>query len=685
MKAYLTGLRKPSSYIFVALLLGSYFIGQNIPPTWVISEIGRDIEFDKKGAFYNRENKQRVDRVKPARESTLTPQSIAQAIARAKAADKKAPDPGSFREFIYFEYVLREAKLSKSLRKSYSITETRLEVEEKLPKKKRKQKTKAQKIYRVRTITAKDGVLELGAPKTIDRIISESAAILTSTNLKKLNAAGKAPPIFKEYVKLEKKQYYERLGKRHWGFWSLLPALVAISLCWITKEPITALLGGVVSGGFIFGSLDILNEVLLPSLMTSNAAGILILYLWLLGALMGIWSVTGAARAFAEYITVQFVRGPKSAKLVAWCLGVLFFQGGTVSTVLVGTTVKPIADKENISHEELSFIVDSTASPIASLLAFNAWPGYVQAFMLVSGVAFLATEQARLTFFFASVPFSFYAIFAVFSTFLLSIEKLPYYGKKMKAAMERARNEGLLDRPGSEPLSAKELESTHVPEGYKPHMSDFLAPLILLIFIALFTFGIYGSPKVRWAFGAAVLLAAIMALLRGMTLHALIHGVGEGLKGIVLGSVVLLLAITIGSVSKETGGGTYLVELLGTQLPYWSLPVVLQLLTIIIAFSTGTSWGTYAVALPLAMPLAWAVAASQGLQNPEFFLMICFAAVLNGSVFGDQCSPISDTTILSSMCTGCDLMDHVKTQMPLAIIAAVLAGICWTGCVIFFA
>jgi len=170
-----------------------------------------------------------------------------------------------------------------------------------------------------------------------------------------------------------------------------------------------------------------------------------------------------------------------------------------------------------------------------------------------------------------------------------------------------------------------------------------------------------------------------------MSITDLVEGIGEGLKGVVLGSVILILAITIGSISKETGGGTYLVELLGTHIPYWILPGILLVMTIVISFSTGTSWGTYAVAFPLAMPLAWAVANVADLAHPQFYLMVCFATVLNGSVVGDQCSPISDTTILSSMVTGCDLMDHVKTQMVPAACAAGLAGICWTLSVLFFA
>ncbi|MYH33832.1 MAG: sodium:proton antiporter [Gammaproteobacteria bacterium] len=494
------------------------------------------------------------------------------------------------------------------------------------------------------------------------------------------------PPVREEYVSVVESDdgevrtvYYRLNAVFHFGWISLLPALVAVLLCWVTREPITALLGGVVSGALILGRYDLTGEVLIPSFATTNSASILVLYLWLLGGLMGVWSRTGAAQAFAEFVTARFVRGPRSAKLVAWLLGVVFFQGGTVSTVLVGTTVKPIADQERVSHEELAYIVDSTASPIASQLAFNAWPGYVQAFIFVSGVSFLATESDRIAFFFQSVPFCFYAIFAVLGTFLLSVEKPLFLGRQLKEAMVRSRETGALDAPDAAPLAAKELQGSNVPEGYKPHILEFFLPLGTLIALAVGTFIAFGSPNVHWAFGAALLLAAGMALAKGMSLKDLMTGFQDGIKGVLIGSVILLLAITIGGISRETGGGHFLVEQLGSAIPYFLLPVLLQLLTIVIAFSTGTSWGTYAVAFPLAMPLAWAVATGQGLAHPELFMTLCFAAVMDGSVYGDQCSPISDTTVLSSVCTGCDLMDHVKTQIPQASIAAGLAAICWTG------
>ena len=520
-----------------------------------------------------------------------------------------------------------------------------------------------------------------GKPTYFDAVPADRSSL----DPERVGQSGEAPPVREEFVATHEMRdgrmqdvYHHRIANAHWGFWSLLPPLVAVFLCWMTREPVSSLLGGIVSGALILSRYDLIGEVLIPSLATTKSAGLLVLYLWLLGGLMGVWSCTGAAQAFAEFITVRFVRGPRTAKLVAWFLGVIFFQGGTVSTVLVGTTVKPIADKEHISHEELAYIVDSTASPIASQIAFNAWPGYIQAFIFVGGVSFLATEADRIAFFFASVPFCFYAIFAVLGTFLLSIEKSPFLGKRLAAAMERSRSTGALDAEGAQPLSARELQASNVPEGYSPHVLEFFLPLITLIGIAVGTFVIYDSPNVQWAFGAALLLAAGMALAKGMSLNVLVSGMHEGLKGVVLGSVILLLAITIGGISKETGGGIFLVELLGQSIPYFLLPVLLQVLTMIIAFSTGTSWGTYAVAFPLAMPLAWAVATGQELAHPELFMTLCFAAVMDGSVYGDQCSPISDTTVLSSVCTGCDLMDHVKTQIPQASIAAGLAAICWT-------
>ncbi|WP_088329073.1 Na+/H+ antiporter NhaC family protein [Lacimicrobium sp. SS2-24] len=532
--------------------------------------------------------------------------------------------------------------------------------------------------YLYETFISADGKLKYrhqGEEILIDEVVDYAESPLRQAALDKLEGE---PELSRQWVKKADGEIVLLKTDYHYGAWSLLPAFITIALCLISREPIIALLGGIVCGAFLMGQMDIIDKVLIPSLGTESAAGILILYLWLLGGLTGVWAKTGAAQAFAQSMTTHFVRGPKSAKVVTWMLGILFFQGGTISTVLVGTTVRPIADKAGVSHEELSYVVDSTASPIAVFLAFNAWPAYVQAFIFVPGVAFLATEADRIAFFFASVPLSFYAILAVFGTFLLSMNFLTFSGTRLKKANQRAAETGQLDAPQARPMSSGELHRATVPEHYRPNQWEFILPLVTLLGIAVGSFVFLGSPKVNWAFGAALVLAATIALVKGMSLENLLDGFGDGWKSVVVASVVLMLAITIGGISKEVGGGLYLIDLLGERLPYWTLPVTLQLITMVIAFSTGTSWGTYAIAFPLAMPLAWVIATQQQLANPELFMMVCFATVLNGSVYGDQCSPISDSTILSSMTTGCDLMDHVKSQLYPASLAAGVAALLWT-------
>jgi Na+/H+ antiporter NhaC len=535
--------------------------------------------------------------------------------------------------------------------------------------------------YSLDKTTAEKRMKKVGAPSFL---AVKDSTLWNLTNSK----ITEAPAVTQEWViqqDSEAGDVYSHLEARyHRGAWSLFPAFVTIVLCFLTREPVTSLLGGIISGALLLGSYDIMSEVLIPGLTSSSAALIIVLYLGLLGGMLGIWSRNGAARAFADWVTHRFVRGPKTAKLTAWMLGAFFFQGGTISTLLVGTTVKPVADKEKISHEELSYIVDSTASPIAVLLPFNAWPFYVQGLIFVGGISVLATEELRVGFFFSSIPLFFYAILAVAFTFLLSIDRLPFIGRSFKAAIHRARDTGELDRPGSTPLQASDaLQASEVPADYRPAAFEFVVPLILIIGIAVGTYVVLDSPNVLWAFAVAVLVGALTSRLRGMSLKNLIEGVTSGLQGVVYGAVILLLAVVIGGLSRETGGGLFLVDSLGDSLPYQVLPLLLFLLTIGIAFSTGTSWGTFAVTFPLAMPLAWNLAETGALEHPVFFLQICFAAVINGSVFGDQCSPISDTTVLSSLATGCDLMDHVKTQIIPSTVAAVFAVVGWTSLTFF--
>jgi Na+/H+ antiporter NhaC len=441
---------------------------------------------------------------------------------------------------------------------------------------------------------------------------------------------------------------------------SLLPALVTIFLAFATRQVLAALSAGILTGSIVLllegsgaSAANPITRFLFPAIGSKGYAQILLIYLWCLGGLIGIWGKTGGARYFAETVGDRMARGPRSSLCFGWLVGILFHQGGTVSTVLAGTTAKPVADRHRISHEELSYVVDSTASPVATILPFNAWPAYV-ATLVAGTIPLLPDEATSYRFFLSSIPFNFYALFAVTATLLFSLEVLPWVGGTMARARQRARDTNALDAPEAEPLLAPEEPEELEAEGYRPSMADFALPIGILLGVAILPLLLFDSSWVNEAFLLCLVSAMVLAAARGMSLGTILDGFLTGCRNMTIGAIVLGLAVTLGTVSRELGTATWVVQAIGEAIPSVGLPAILMLLCMGIAFSTGTSWGTYAVVFPVAMPLAYAV-------NPDpLYVQLCFGAVLGGAVFGDQCSPISDTTILSSMFTGCDLMDHVK-------------------------
>ncbi|MEX0607941.1 MAG: Na+/H+ antiporter NhaC family protein [Balneolaceae bacterium] len=473
----------------------------------------------------------------------------------------------------------------------------------------------------------------------------------------------------------------------HYGLWSIMPPLVAIVLAFYTREVVSSLFIGICLGGVISGKINIVQEFLIPSVGTESFALIILVYLWALGGLIGIWTRTGGAEKFASWASAKMVSGPQTAKFFTWMMGLVFHQGGTISTVLTGATVRPVADKHRVSHEELSYMVDSTASPAATLIPFNVWPFYVGG-LVIGTLPLFETTQQSVAFFFTALPYNFYAIFAILITLLFAWDKFPFVpGKKMRAAIKRARQEGKLDRDGAVPMAADELTQQKVPEGYNPGLIDFFGPIGTLLGVAILPYfytyfildmGENSSLLIAEAFVLAVLAGFAIALSKGMKLQEVVNGFIDGCKGVTIGAIILALAVTLKEVADAVGTAAYVVDMVGDLIIPALLPGILMALSMLIAFSTGTSWGTYAVVFPVAIPLAWAV-----VPDP-FFLTLCFSSVIGGSVFGDQCSPISDTTILSSLATGCDLMDHVTTQFPLALLAGVLAIISYAVMVLLF-
>jgi len=459
----------------------------------------------------------------------------------------------------------------------------------------------------------------------------------------------------------------------HLGIWSLLPALTTLVLVFITREVISSLFLGIAVAGVVSGQLNLIRTFLIPAIGSEQYALILLVYLWALGGLIGLWTRTGGAVAFAEWAGAKIVRGPRSARFFAWLMGIVFHQGGTISTILAGTTVRPVTDKHRVSHEELTYVVDSTASPAATVIPFNAWPLYV-AGLVVGTIPLFATTQDAVTFFFRSIPFNFYGIFALLFTLLFSLGALPWVGGKMQRAIERARTTGQLNAPDAKPLAADELTELRIPEGYPTGLSDFFLPMGTLLGVAIIPYvvarllGLDGQVYIAEAFGLAVLVALVLAVFKGLSLGEAIEGFVDGCKGVTIGAIILGLAVALGYVSRELGTANYIVEATSAIIQPIFLPAILMAICMAVAFSIGSSWGTYAVVFPLAMPLAWAV-----FPDPTY-VSLCFGAVLGGAVFGDQCSPISDTTILSSLACGGDLMDHVTTQLPLAMAAAALGA-----------
>jgi Na+/H+ antiporter NhaC len=462
----------------------------------------------------------------------------------------------------------------------------------------------------------------------------------------------------------------------HLGAWSLLPALITLVVVFITREVIVSLLLGIAAGGLVSGQPNILGAFVLPAIGSESYALILVVYLWALGGLIGLWTRTGGAVAFAQWAAARMVRGPRSAMVFTWLMGIIFHQGGTISTILAGTTVRPVTDAHRISHEELTYLVDSTASPAATVIPFNAWPLYVAGLVVGTTPLFL-TEEAAVAFFFSAIPFNFYGIFAVASTLLFALGLLPWTGAKMRRARERARTTGALNAPGAQPVATAELTVPRVPKGYRTGIEDFAVPILTLLGVAIVPYFFTGSVRIAEAFGLALLAAIGLALLKGMRLREAIDGFVDGCKGVTVGAIILGLAVTLGLVSRELGTAGFIVESVSGAVPMVLLPAIFLAVCMAVAFSIGSSWGTYAVVFPLAMPLAYAV-------SPDpFYVTVCFGAVLGGAVFGDQCSPISDTTILSALACGGDVMDHVTTQLPLALAAATGAAIVATALAAF--
>jgi Na+/H+ antiporter NhaC len=288
---------------------------------------------------------------------------------------------------------------------------------------------------------------------------------------------------------------------------------------------------------------------------------------------------------------------------------------------------------------------------------------------------FIPDQESAISWFLKAIPFNFYGWLAVLFTLLFALGKLPFVGRTMRAAQKRAQETGELDAPGAEPIVSRELATLNVAEGYTPSLADFFVPIGVLMSLAIIPWLVTGSPMIFEAFGLALVSSIALSIVRGMSVSDAFEGLVDGIKGVTIGAIILGLAVTLAEVSDTLGASSYVIDVtaaLLTAVPF-VLPGILMITCMIVSFSVGSSWGTYAVVFPIALPLAFAI-------SPDpLYVTLAFGAIMGGAVFGDQCSPISDTTILSSLACGSDLMDHVVTQLPIAMTAAGISILIYTA------
>lgn len=498
------------------------------------------------------------------------------------------------------------------------------------------------------------------------------------------------------------------------GIWGLIPPVLTITLAFITKDVMVSLFLGILSGTLIvaggnpFVAILNLTDMLADSLNDGWNIRIL-LFCALLGGLVGMLSRTGSARAFGRWAADK-LHTPKSSLLMTWFCGMLIFIDDYFNSLAVGTVMRPITDKNGVPRAQLAYILDSTAAPVCILVPISSW--VITVMSIVKGSeGFSSLGISEFSFFMRSVPYNLYAILTLLMVLFL-IFTGRNYGPMLKS-IAYAKETGKLYNEEYGPAPG-EIDDGGEENAANAKPLDMLFPILLLIVSAVILFpmttylGVIDGEAIP-TLGAAMASMSLgdafnntdasMALFYAViftlsissvyyigrklfTIKGASEAIGEGIKSMVPALIILTMAWTIGTVIKsspEDGGlglAAYLSEaVVGGGFPIALIPVIAFALSALISFSTGTSWGTFAIMIPLVMPIAVGLAQAKGLEGSALLnaVMISVSAVLGGAVFGDHASPISDTTILSSTGAGCPHLEHVATQMPYAVTVAVCA------------
>ncbi len=456
------------------------------------------------------------------------------------------------------------------------------------------------------------------------------------------------------------------------GVLSILIPLLIIALAIITKDVVVSLLTGIFVGELVIHGYHPLTAVLA---LLDDFVGLFaeawitktILFALLVGAIIKLITDSGGVSSFINYISEKQKRidSPKGALLLAYVLGVIIFIESSITALVAGTVARPLCDKNGVSREKLALVCDSTSAPICGLIPFNAW-GALLLGLILAGIKEQVIQGEAVTLLIESIAFNFYSLITVVVVLLVILFDINI-GPMRHAVPVRYDKQAYASAKGSS--------------------SPWGMVLPIVVLVAMVPVGLIytGEGDILKGSGSTSVFYAVVATLffiyvyylatKKLTHKAYFRSLYAGISDMIPITLILLLAFLIGSVIKGLGTADYLAHLLEGNIPPMLLPFLVFLVSGITAFSTGTSWGTFSIMMPIALSLG----ATFGMSIP---LMI--GAVISGGIFGDHVSPISDTTIISSMASGSNHIAHVRTQMPYAFISAGLASVCYLVAGYFF-
>ncbi len=484
------------------------------------------------------------------------------------------------------------------------------------------------------------------------------------------------------------------------GWLSVLPPLLAIILALAARQVILALLLGVwlgaaiLEGGNPVTAFLRLGDTWLVDALADRDHAAIVLFSTVLGGMVGVLSRSGGTEGVVRLLSRR-VRGRRGGQVLTAGLGTAVFFDDYANTLLVGNAMRPLTDRLRISREKLAYLVDSTAAPVATVAVISTWVGF-EVGLIQDAMTRLDLPGTGYAFFLRSLPYSFYPLLTLFFVYLVALGGRDF--GPMAAAERRAAATGAVLRPGAEPALDADALAPRSDAGPAP-ASLALVPLGVVGLAVVAGLMWSGAQSLRaaglpigslralldaadslsvlmWASLAGSMAAAAMSVgTRRLDLRATLAAWLDGARAMLIAMVILVLAWALGAVCAALGTGPWLVEATRGVLSAHLLPTFSFLLAAVISFATGTSWGTMAVLMPIVFPLGTALPEAAGLDvaGAEIVLLASVRAVLAGSVFGDHCSPLSDTTIMSSMASGSDHVDHVRTQFPYALTVGVTA------------